>query len=91
VDSPGDLAAAEDVSVIDIRAPHERETSPLALPDVPSLAIPFYELQQRAEELPGDRRYLLYCDQGIMSRMQALHLHDRGLTHFGIYRDASRR
>ncbi|WP_373183353.1 tRNA uracil 4-sulfurtransferase ThiI [Halomonas campaniensis] len=91
VDSPGELVAAEDVSVIDIRSPQDREASPLALPGVPSLAIPFYELQQRADDLPEDRRYLLYCDQGVMSRMQALHLHDRGLTHFGIYRDASPR
>ena len=38
------------------------------------------------ETLPDDREYLLYCDQGVMSRMQALHLADRGLDHFGVYR-----
>lgn len=74
------------VSVIDIRPPAEREAAPLALPDVECLEIPFFELQARAEALPHDRRYLLYCDQGVMSRMQAMHLHDRGLTHFGVYR-----
>lgn len=87
VDSREALAREPDVSVIDIRAPHEREHAPLALGEVPCLAIPFYELQGRAPALPDDRRYLLYCDQGVMSRMQALHLHDRGLTHFGVYRN----
>ncbi len=86
VDSPQALAQFGDASVIDIRAPAEREASPLRLPDVPRLEIPFYELQDRAPGLPDDRCYLLYCDQGVMSRMQALHLHDKGLTHFGVYR-----
>ncbi|AXY43630.1 tRNA uracil 4-sulfurtransferase ThiI [Halomonas sp. JS92-SW72] len=91
LDSPAALAAADDVSVIDIRPPSEREETPLPLPEVPRLEIPFYELQQRAEALPDDRRYLLYCDQGVMSRLQALHLHDRGLTHFGVYRNIASR
>ncbi|MGQ4880060.1 tRNA uracil 4-sulfurtransferase ThiI [Billgrantia sp. LNSP4103-1] len=81
-------AAANDasVSVIDIRPPAEREAAPLVLHNVECLEIPFFELQTRAETLPDDRRYLLYCDQGVMSRMQAMHLHDRGLRHFGVYR-----
>lgn len=85
------LDADEAISVIDIRAPHERDEAPLALPELPQLEIPFYELQSRAEALPDDRRYLLYCDQGVMSRMQALHLLDRGLTHFGVYRNTASR
>nr|WP_298248669.1 tRNA uracil 4-sulfurtransferase ThiI [uncultured Halomonas sp.] len=80
----------EDVSVIDIRSPAEREAAPLALKAGRCLDIPFYELQQRAPELPDDHHYFLYCEQGVMSRMQALHLHDRGLTHFGIYRAPGR-
>lgn len=75
------------VSVIDIRPPAEREAAPLSLSQIECLEIPFFELQSRAEALPDDRRYLLYCAQGVMSRMQAMHLHDRGLTHFGVYRD----
>lgn len=80
-----EAGAGDAVSVIDIRAPAEREAAPLRLAAGRCLEIPFYELQQRAPELPDDRRYFLYCDQGVMSRMQALHLHDRGLTHFGVY------
>jgi tRNA uracil 4-sulfurtransferase len=88
VQSAEALARAPHVSVIDIRPPEAREAAPLALPPVERLEIPFYELQARAESLPDDRHYLLYCDQGVMSRMQALHLADRGLTHFGVYRNA---
>ncbi|MBF8224270.1 tRNA uracil 4-sulfurtransferase ThiI [Halomonas sp. 328] len=86
LDGEAALATAPRVSVIDIRHPDEREAAPLSLPDTELLAIPFFELQERAPALPRDRHYLLYCDQGVMSRMQALHLADQGLAHFGVYR-----
>ena len=87
VQTTQELEREKNVSVIDIRPPAERESSPLMLARVECLQIPFYELQAQAATLPVNRRYLLYCDQGVMSRMQALHLSDRGLTHFGIYRN----
>jgi len=89
VDSLAGLVDMPAVSVIDIRPPDEREAAPLELDETPCLAIPFYELQDQAETLPRNRDYLLYCDQGVMSRMQALHLKDRGMSHFGVLRHAS--
>lgn len=90
IDSPEALAAESDCSVIDIRHPDERDQAPLELPrKTELLTIPFYELQDEAEALPNDRYYLLYCQQGMMSKMQALHLADQGLTHFGVYRGES--
>ncbi|XKE47151.1 tRNA 4-thiouridine(8) synthase ThiI [Halomonas organivorans] len=86
VDSPEALATLEAPCVIDIRRADEQEAAPLDLPEVPLMHIPFYELQDRAPALPSNQQYLLYCDQGVMSRMQALHLADRGLHHFGVYR-----
>ncbi|MDW5378004.1 tRNA uracil 4-sulfurtransferase ThiI [Halomonas sp. HP20-15] len=79
-------ALAQDVTVIDIRHPNEREAAPLTLPQGEPLEIPFFELAERAEQLPCNRRYLLYCAQGVMSRMQAQLLADKGLTQFGVYR-----
>ncbi|MGM0535707.1 MAG: tRNA uracil 4-sulfurtransferase ThiI [Pseudomonadota bacterium] len=89
VDSLATLAKMPAVSVIDIRPPAERESAPLELDETPCLAIPFYDLQDQAATLPRDRDYLLYCAQGVMSRMQALHLRDRGMRHFGVLRQAS--
>lgn len=86
IDSREALLAADDVTVIDIRHPDERDAQPLELPHGEPLAIPFFELMERAEALPRDRRYLLYCTQGMMSRMQAMQLADKGLTQFGVYR-----
>lgn len=86
IDSPQALTAAGEVTVIDIRHPDEREAAPLVLPNVTALEIPFFELTDKAGTLPSDRQYLLYCDQGIMSKMQAVHLAAKGLSHFGVYR-----
>ncbi|MFC3285064.1 tRNA uracil 4-sulfurtransferase ThiI [Litchfieldella rifensis] len=87
IDSPQALAAQENCSVIDIRHPDERDATPLEVANVELLEIPFYELQDKARSLPGDRQYLLYCQQGVMSHMQALHLADQGLTNFGVYQE----
>ena len=67
----------EDV-VIDIRHPGEEERSPLVLTNNEILRIPFYELNERFVDLPAQRRYLLYCDQGTMSRLHAGHLKAAG-------------
>ncbi|WP_136246853.1 tRNA uracil 4-sulfurtransferase ThiI [Halomonas borealis] len=87
--TPEELTALDGPCIIDIRRADEREAAPLLLPQalsqVPLIEIPFFELQDKAPELDADKHYLLYCDQGVMSRMQALHLADRGLHHFGVY------
>ncbi|GAB2800991.1 tRNA 4-thiouridine(8) synthase ThiI [Halomonas shantousis] len=85
VSSSENLADQPECCVIDIRHPSERDMAPLEVPpQVELLEIPFYELQGQASSLP-DKKYLLYCDRGVMSKMQALHLADQGLTNFGVY------
>lgn len=86
VDSSAALAECRAPCIIDIRAPAECDAAPLDVPGVEVIAIPFFELPERAAELPGQRDYLLYCDQGVMSRMQAIHLADQGHLGFGVYR-----
>lgn len=85
VDSHDELLATG-ATVIDIRHPDERDATPLSLPSIECLAIPFFELHDKVGSLPGDRRYLLYCEQGVMSRLQALHLADQGWKNVGVYR-----
>ncbi len=60
-------------TIIDIRHPDEEELAPLKL-HVPVLKIPFYQLLSRATELKAGGTYMLYCGQGIMSRLHASHL-----------------
>ena len=63
--------------VIDIRHPQEMAVAPLNLTANEVLAIPFYKLQS-TEQLNKSSDYLLYCDKGIMSQLQAEELISKG-------------
>ena len=76
----------ENQIVVDIRAPHEQEKKPLNMPGCEIQAIPFFELGRAAEEFSAEREYLLYCDKGVMSQMQAQQLQERGFSNIKVYR-----
>jgi len=76
-------------TVIDIRHPDEAEMKPLIL-DREILCIPFYKLSTEFSELDPRRRYLLYCDKGVMSQLHAAHLADQGVSNVGVYRPLKR-
>ncbi len=71
--------------IIDVRHPSEEERAPLHLTNNEILHIPFYELNRRMEDLAPNRRYLLYCDRGTMSRMHAGHLKAIGRENILVY------
>ena len=72
--------------VIDIRSAEEEEAKPLTLDGVVVIHIPFYKLSTKFDELEQDKEYLLYCDHGVMSKLQALYLLDNGYTNVKVYR-----
>ncbi len=71
-------------TVIDIRHPNERELAPLEL-HMPVLNIPFYELHGRTAELQPGHTYMLYCGQGVMSRLHASHLQENPDIEVKVY------
>lgn len=72
--------------VIDIRHPNEVEDKPLDLPSIEQLVVPFYAINARFKEFDPNRQYLLYCDQGIMSKLHAHHLLYEGYANVRVYR-----
>jgi tRNA uracil 4-sulfurtransferase len=70
------LPDKEDI-IIDIRHPHEMAVKPLNLTANKVLTIPFFKLQSTAE-LSQEHSYLLYCDKGVMSQLQAEELAAKG-------------
>lgn len=75
-----------DAVVVDIRAPEEEEDKPLELDNVEVITIPFFKLATKFGDLDKSKDYYLYCDRGVMSRMQALLLHEHGYTSVKVYR-----
>lgn len=72
--------------VVDIRSPDEEEEQPLALGNVEVKHIPFYKLATQFGDLDMSKDYLLYCDHGVMSKLQALYLLDNGFKNVKVYR-----
>ncbi|HCM47595.1 MAG TPA: tRNA 4-thiouridine(8) synthase ThiI [Colwellia sp.] len=72
--------------VVDIRSPDEEEENPLNLANVEVKHIPFYKLSTQFGDLDMSKDYLLYCDHGVMSKLQALYLLDNGFKNVKVYR-----
>jgi len=70
--------------VIDLRHPEERNTDPLRLLKNQCLQIPFFNLPLILGTLDPLERYLLYCDRGIMSRLQAINMRNEGFKSVGL-------
>jgi thiamine biosynthesis protein ThiI len=79
-----DVASGE--IIIDVRAPEEEERSPLLIDNVMVKAIPFFKLATQFADLDKSKTYLLYCDRGVMSKLQALYLVEKGYTNVKVYR-----
>ncbi len=75
-----------DAVVLDIRHPDEQEAKPLQLQNTPIKLVPFYQLANTVNQLDAKQQYLLFCDQGVMSRLHASQLCEEGHTNIGVYR-----
>ena len=84
VDTVEQIAA--NAIVIDIRSPAEEEDKPLVIDGVEVIHIPFYKLATQYGDLEQSKEYLLYCDHGVMSKLQALYLLDNGYNNVKVYR-----
>ena len=67
----------KDEVILDIRHPQEQAMSPLKLTANSVQTIPFFKLQS-SDQLSKEENYLLYCDKGIMSQLQAEELTSKG-------------
>lgn len=76
---------ANDV-LLDIRSNDEVEAKPMKLDGVTVTALPFYKLSTAFGNLDQSKTYLLWCDRGVMSRLQALYLNELGFKNVKVYR-----
>jgi len=72
--------------ILDIRSADEKEEAPLVVDGVDVQHLPFFKLSTKFGDLDQSKTYLLYCDRGVMSRLQALHLKDQGFNNVKVYR-----
>ncbi|SDI01783.1 thiamine biosynthesis protein ThiI [Vibrio xiamenensis] len=79
-------AVEEHAVVLDIRGPEEEEHNPLEIDGVEVKHLPFYKLGTQFGDLDQSKTYLLYCERGVMSRLQALYLQEQGFANVKVYR-----
>lgn len=72
--------------ILDIRSPEETEESPFTLEGVTVKVLPFYKLSSQFGSLDQSKQYLLYCQRGVMSKLQALYLKENGFSNIKVFR-----
>lgn len=72
--------------ILDIRSLEETEESPFTLEGVTVKVLPFYKLSSQFGSLDQSKQYLLYCQRGVMSKLQALYLKENGFSNVKVFR-----
>lgn len=78
--------------IIDIRSSDEVERKAFIAPsaDIQVRHIPFFKLAAAFAELDPSKTYLLYCDKGVMSKLQALYLQEQGYKNVAVFQPESK-
>tara|TARA_R110002126_G_scaffold10245_84_gene46810 strand:- start:724 stop:2187 length:1464 start_codon:yes stop_codon:yes gene_type:complete len=72
--------------ILDIRSPEETEQAPFDDVGIPVVELPFFRLASQFAKLDASRHYYCYCSKGVMSRLQAVLLHEQGYSNVSVYR-----
>ena len=72
--------------ILDIRSIDEQDDKPLQVEGVDIASLPFYKLSTKFGDLDQSKTYLLWCERGVMSRLQALYLLEQGFKNVKVYR-----
>jgi thiazole biosynthesis-like protein len=59
-------------TILDIRSVDEQDDKPLQVEGVEVVSLPFYKLSTQFGDLDQSKTYLLWCERGVMSRLQAV-------------------
>lgn len=73
-------------AILDIRSIDEQDDKPLQVEGVEVVSLPFYKLSTKFGDLDQSKTYLLWCERGVMSRLQALYLREQGFANVKVYR-----
>lgn len=62
--------------ILDIR--HSENEKPLPFTHNQVIRVPFYKVDKTLDKADDEQRFLLYCERGVMSHMQAAQLQSKG-------------
>ncbi len=79
------LPSSEEI-IIDIRDNEKIEKDPLKIIWSTVLNIPFYDINNKFENLDQSKTYLFYCEKGVLSKLHALYLKEKWFDNIKIFR-----
>lgn len=76
---------SENDVILDIRSPEEVDERPLDT-EHQVLLMPFYKLSSQFANLDKSKNYVLYCERGVMSKLQSLYLKEQGYQNVKVFK-----
>lgn len=77
---------SKDDVILDVRSPDDAAKAPLKDETHQVIELPFYKVASEFGHLDKLKTYALFCDQGVMSTMQAHELKEKGHHNVKVYR-----
>ena len=71
--------------ILDIRSQEEVDEKPFEMQGISVIHLPFYKVGSQFATLDQSKTYVLYCERGVMSKLQALYLKDQGFENVRVY------
>ena len=71
--------------ILDIRSPEEMDEKPFESATHEVKQMPFYKLSSQFGSLDQSKNYVLYCERGVMSKLQALYLKENGFANVRVF------
>ena len=75
----------ENEVILDIRSPEETDENPFESDTHEVIQMPFYKLSSQFASLDQSKNYVLYCERGVMSKLQALYLKENGFSNVQVF------
>ena len=75
----------ENEVILDIRSPEETDENPFESDTHEVIQMPFYKLSSQFGSLDQSKNYVLYCERGVMSKLQALYLKENGFSNVQVF------
>lgn len=72
--------------VIDIREEEKRIKNPLKINEITIINIPFFDINHKFPTLDQNKTYLFYCERGVLSKLHALYLKEKGFNNIKVLR-----
>jgi len=75
----------EEENHFDFGVLEETDENPFESDEHQVMQLPFYKLSSQFGSLDQSKNYVLYCERGVMSKLQALYLKENGFTNVRVF------